>query len=108
MSAAVAGMCSFAAADQPPAAPPVDTAKEIQALRDRIDQLEKQQKEQEQKQQEATTVDSVLNDASKHSQFLDSTGISAGWNPSKQQFFIGSDDGKFYLHPGIIFQVRGV
>jgi hypothetical protein len=112
LSAAVAGTCTWTKAAPPTTQPQqTDVSEEIQALRARIDQLEKQQKEQQLKQQEAqqqATTDSVLLDAQHRSQLLDSTGVSAGWNASKQQFFIGSDDGKFYFHPGIIFQFRGV
>jgi hypothetical protein len=49
----------------------------------------------------------VLAEANAHDSFLDaSTGMTAGWNTSKQQFFIASDDGNFYFHPGIAFQER--
>jgi hypothetical protein len=34
------------------------------------------------------------------------TNLTGGWNPTLQQFYIGSTDGNFYFHPGIIFQGR--
>jgi hypothetical protein len=112
LSAAIVGTGKWAKAAPPTTQPQqTDVGQEIQALRARIDQLEKQQQEQQIKQEEAqrqATTDSLLRDAEHRSQFMDSTGISAGWNAAKSQFFIGSDDGKFYFHPGIIFQFRGV
>ncbi len=86
-----------------------DVAGKISALQQQLDQLKlqqvQQQKEIEEKEKQAT-VGSVLQDADKHSQTLDVTGISAGWNDHKKQFFIGSEDGNFYFHPIAIFQFR--
>ena len=48
-----------------------------------------------------------MNDATKHDQLMDVESYTGGWNYTKKQFFIGSEDGNFYLHPGIIFQFRG-
>ena len=114
VSAAIAGMCSIAAAaDQPttqPTVPPAgDVASEISALRARIDQLEKQQKDQEIKQQQAAeqaTVSSVMKDADGHSKMFDNVGISAGYKDNR--FFIGSDDGNFTLRPWYHLQIRYV
>jgi hypothetical protein len=80
---------------------------QIQALRARIDQLETQQKAQEQQNQQAT-VENALSDADRRTKYINATGVSAGWNQSKQQFFIGSEDGNFYLHPFLIAQFRHV
>jgi hypothetical protein len=88
-----------------------DVSGEIQALRARIDQLESQQIARQKAAAEGDhqiALDSSLKDAAQHSQLMDSVGFSAGWNPAKQQFFIGSEDGKFYAHPIIIFQFRGI
>jgi hypothetical protein len=88
-----------------------DLSGEIQALKARIDQLQTQQDAQNLASREAqqrAAQDSLIKDASQHSQLFDSVGFSAGWNASKQQFFIGSEDGKFYAHPIIIFQFRGI
>jgi len=82
-------------------------AKELSALRSRIDQLEHQQKEQQQKadaEKQAVTTESVLKDANRQSQFFDSTGVTAGYKDHR--FFIGSDDGNFVLRPWIHIQVR--
>ena len=108
-TAAMAGIASLAQAEQPASQP--DVAGEIQALRARIDQLEAEQRAQQTAQQEAqqqASLDSVLKDADRHSQFMDSVGFTGGWNKSKTQFFLGSEDGNFYFHPGIIFQFRGI
>jgi hypothetical protein len=111
VSAAVAGMCSFAVAGQPTTQPTnsPDVASEIAALRARIDQLEKQQKDQEVKQQQAAeqaTTNSVLKDADHHSHLFDDVGISAGYKDNR--FFIGSDDGNFTLRPWYHLQIRYV
>ena len=107
LSAVVAGAGGVAWGDEPTTQP--DVTKEIQALRARIDQLEAQQKQQELKhQQEAQdlALRSAQLEADRQSRFLDTTPIVGGWNDAKKQFFIGSEDGNFYLHPGIIFQFR--
>lgn len=96
-------------AGTPTSQPDIDS--EIRSLRARIDQLEADQQARARADQEAqlqASLDRASEDADRHSRFLDAPSFSAGWNKSKSQFFIGSEDGSFYFHPGIIFQVRGV
>ena len=87
-----------------------DVAKELSALRARIDQLEHQQKEQQQKaaeEKQSATTESVIKDANSNSQLFDDTvGITAGYKDHR--FFIGSDDGNFMLRPWIHMQFRDV
>lgn len=88
-----------------------DISKEIQGLRARIDELEKQQKQQDEQRRQAaqeSAVGAAQSEADRHSRFLDTTGITGGWNDTKKQFFIGSEDGNFYFHPGGILQFRDV
>jgi hypothetical protein len=111
LSAAIAsaGTCASAA---PPTTQPQqqnDVAQELQALRARIDQLEKQQQEQQIKQQQAqeqATVNGVMSDAERRSQLLDTGGFVAGYKEGR--FFLGSDDGKFILRPWFQLQIRYV
>jgi len=78
---------------------------EVQQLKAHVASLEAKQAQDSK--QVAQTIDAVLRDAGQRSQLLaNGGGWTAGWNSEKQQFFIGSEDGKFYLSPGIIFQAR--
>ena len=108
LSAAIAGTCTWAKAAPPTTQPQqTDVAQELQALRARIDQLEKQQKEQEIKQAEAqqqATTNSVMTDAEHRSHLLDETGFIAGYKDGR--FFLGSEDGNFMLRPWLHFQFR--
>jgi hypothetical protein len=111
LSAAVVGICTSAFADQPASQPQpqLDTTQEIQALRTRIDQLEKQQKDQQVKQDAAiqqATVNSVLADSDHRGKLFDNIGFSAGYKDNR--FYIGSDDGNFTLRPWYHIQVREV
>ncbi|HEY8747081.1 MAG TPA: hypothetical protein VIM11_03850 [Tepidisphaeraceae bacterium] len=109
LSAAAIGICSNSYADQPASQPQSDTAHELQMLRARIDQLEKQQKDQQIKQDAAiqqATVNSVMSDADRKSKLFDNIGISAGYKENR--FFIGSDDGNFTLRPWYHLQIRDV
>jgi hypothetical protein len=54
-------------------------------------------------------IQQVLADADKHSQFLSvDSSSTGGWDDAKKGFFLGSEDGNFYLHPGIQYQTRYV
>ncbi|HVS40422.1 MAG TPA: hypothetical protein VMS17_32995, partial [Gemmataceae bacterium] len=99
-------------ADQP-TTQPSDISGEIQALRARIDQLEKQQKDQDlkikqeaQKQQEDVTTRSVLNDADRRSRLFDAEDITAGYKDHR--FYISGDDGNFVWRPWLHIQFREV
>src|SRR4051812_25856757 len=84
-----------------------------QELLDQIKQLQSKVEQLEVKQNQssadvAATVDKIVADASRRSQLLVSDGnLVGGWNPQKQQFYLGSEDGNFYFHPIAILQVRG-
>ncbi|MGD0463085.1 MAG: hypothetical protein ABSB74_11425 [Tepidisphaeraceae bacterium] len=91
----------------------------INALEDEVHQLRAQQQQTQQQsqqqgpqKQETSGADSLLQvqtDADEHSQLLDTSGgFVGGWNPQKMQFYVGTDDGKFYFHPGVIMQFRYV
>ena len=54
------------------------------------------------------TVAAVLRDADRHSLLIDGGGIVGGWDKTKMGFFLGSEDGSSYFHPGIIWQFRNV
>jgi hypothetical protein len=70
-----------------------------------VDQLKNQESPNEAAQ--AKIIQDVIADADKHSQLLDVDGdVTAGWDSSKQQFFISADNGNFYFHPDVIFQFR--
>ena len=110
VAAVAVGLASVARAEQPPASQP-DIAQEIGALRARIDRLEAEQKAQRaaaQELEQQSSVDQALRDADRHSQLFDSVGFTGGFNRSKTQFFLASEDGNFYFHPGIYAQVRGI
>ena len=54
------------------------------------------------------TVAAVLKDAGTHSLLVDGGGLVGGWDRTRMGFFLGSEDGSSYFHPGIIWQFREV
>ena len=79
----------------------------IDSLQSQVNQLKAQVRHQ-QEQQDATSDAKVLqeiqDDATKHSQFMDSLGVTAGY--ANRRFFIQSDDGNFVLRPWVHVQIR--
>jgi len=79
----------------------------IDSLQSQVNQLRAQVRHQ-QEQQDATSDAKVLqeiqDDATKHSQFMDSLGVTAGY--ANRRFFIQSDDGNFVLRPWVHVQIR--
>jgi hypothetical protein len=85
-----------------------DLAKELAALRAKVEQLEAAQRKQEDKLTAAevdATVEQVLNDADRRSQLLQAQGFTAGYDKG---FVIQSEDKNFVLRPGIQAQFRYV
>jgi hypothetical protein len=39
---------------------------------------------------------------------MDAVGLTGVWDAARQQFFLGTEDGTFYLHPAVYFQFRGI
>src|SRR5882757_4666438 len=54
------------------------------------------------------TVAAVLKDADRHSLLVDGGTLTGGWDKSKMGFFLGSEDGNSYFHPGMVWWYRGV
>ena len=88
-----------------------DTAKEISALRARLDQLEAQQKESDRKRQEAerklqekVTSDQLGTEATKRDQFISEGDFTAGYIDGR--FIIQDAEKKFVLRPWMHFQFR--
>lgn len=109
--AVLAGTASLAWADPTPTSTQPDVNTEIQALRARIDQLESQQKQQQaqhEQEQQQQALAQTERDADRHSSFLDATGITGGYDPASNRFFIRSEDGNFSLRPWFHFQFRGI
>jgi len=84
-----------------------------QSMQQKIDQLEAKVEALEAKQTQTTaasdaaTVQQMQADADKHSQLLDPTTGTSGYDPATG-FHISSDDGNFFLHPWALAQFRGV
>ncbi|HSU66585.1 MAG TPA: hypothetical protein VLJ39_06925, partial [Tepidisphaeraceae bacterium] len=109
ISAVLAASASSAWADGTATQP--DISGEIHALRARIDQLEAQQKQQRAEHEnelQQTALAQTERDADRHSQMMDITGISAGYDRTSKRFFIGSDDGNFTLRPWYHMQFRAI
>jgi Phosphate-selective porin O and P len=83
-----------------------DLQKEIEALKAKVDELEKTQQQQAAttKADVDATVQAVLRDADLHSQMFQGTGITANWSDGK--FVVQSRDGNFLIHPYLQFQLR--
>lgn len=80
-----------------------DLSDRINQLQTEIDQLKAAQSAQKQQEQQAA-LQGVTEDAERHSHFLDSEGMTAGY--SNGRFLLRSDDGNFLLHPWLQFQFR--
>ena len=110
LPAIVAGVLGFGSAivlaDQPATQPsPSDLQAQIQQLKAQVATLQTNQ--QQQQADESAAVQQVVTDAQEHSELFDSTsGVTAGWDSTMWRFWVGSDDGKFLFHPGVIMQAR--
>jgi hypothetical protein len=98
--AGVLGMGAIATAAEPTAA---ELREQIEALQSKVAKIEA--KEASAAQQQAT-MQSVLNDAERRSQLLQSGGMTAGWNG--KEFALSSADGAFKMVPYFQFQFRGI
>jgi hypothetical protein len=78
----------------------------LQSLQAEIDQIKSQQAAQTKQQTESRTTEELLNDANRHSQFLDAQGVLAGWTGGR--FVLQSEDGLFLAHPWLQVQFRNV
>jgi len=94
------------AADLPPPATQQDLSAKLEALEAEIDQIKAQQAAQAAVQQETRTTQDLLNDANRHSQFLDAQGVLAGWTGGR--FVLQSEDGQYLAHPWLQVQFRNV
>src|SRR5438477_466704 len=74
-------------------AAPTDTAAEIRALRERINDLEARQLQAENARNDSSTANQVMADVNRRSQLLDTGGWTAGHKDGR--FFLASEDGKF-------------
>lgn len=109
VAAALAASASSVWADDATTQP--DVSAEIQALRARIDQLEAQQKQQavqHQQEQQQAALSQSLQDADRHSSFMDTGGMTGGYDTATNRFFLRSDDGNFVLRPWFHMQIRGI
>ncbi len=98
-SALIAGARAFAADP----ATSQDVQQQLQALQAKVAQLEAQQK-----QSDESTINSVLTDAQKRTQLLQTSGTPFMSGYDKGKFVIQSEDGKFSLSPSVHLQLRGV
>jgi len=78
----------------------------------RIDQLEAQVQTLENRQAQSqadllAAINKMVQEADQRSQLMSMTGSTAGYDEATG-FHIGSDDGRFLLHPFVLFQFRGV
>ena len=102
---------TFTAKAAEPVPGPQPTTQElmaqIEALKAKVNQMEQTQSKYDSRDVDAT-VAAVLKDANRHSMLIDGTGVTAGWDSTKYGFFVGSEDGSSYFHPGIVWWYRGV
>src|SRR5439155_52414 len=83
--------------------------EKVNKLQTQVEQLQAQDQEQQthDKREVEATVDAMVKDAERRSRFLVTDGnLIGGWNADKQQFYLASEDGNFYFHPGFLLQVR--
>jgi hypothetical protein len=105
MSAALAGTYAARAHAQA-TAPTPDVGAEIKTLRERLDQLEKQQAQAQRKQEAQETSGKVAADAARQSMLIDTSGFTGGFEDNR--FVIRSADGNFSLRPWLHLQFRNI
>ena len=100
------GLCGVArAAEEQPTQQ--ELMEQINTLKAQVERLEATQEAQGDKltaREVDATLESVLDDADRRSQLLQSGGFTAGYNKGK--FVIQSEDGNFLLNPNFQLQVR--
>jgi len=99
--AAASALTATAFAADPTTQP--DLSNRIDQLQAEIDQLKAQQSSQKQQQQQAA-LQQAADEAERHSNFLVSEGLTAGYSDGR--FLLCSEDGNFLLHPWLQFQFR--
>ncbi|MBC7783590.1 MAG: hypothetical protein H7144_07100 [Burkholderiales bacterium] len=97
--AGVLGFSALAAAAEPTAA---ELREQIDALQAKVSKIEARQASASEQQ---ATVASVLNDAERRSQLMQTGAITSGYDKG---FFVRSADGNFSVKPGLQFQFRSV
>ena len=102
------GLCGAArAAEEQPTQQ--ELMEQINALKAQVERLQTTQEAQQEKltaREVDATLESVLGDADRRSQFLQSSGFTAGY--SKGKFLIQDEAGDFVLNPNLQLQVRYV
>jgi hypothetical protein len=83
-----------------------DVSGEIKALRERLDQLEKQQADARRQQEVKETTQKVAEDANRQSMLIDTSGFTGGYEDNR--FVIRSADGNFAFRPWMHLQFRNV
>lgn len=103
---AAAPAISLAADDASATQPTVAQLQEqLRQLQAKVEQLQGQQAQLNSKVVDET-VQQVLRDSEKRSQFLQLEGMTAGWN--NDQFFLSSADGNWSFIPHLMLQFRNV
>lgn len=104
--AVVLGLTPIAlAADEPPTRE--ELLEQIQALQRRVEQLEAIRPSAADAEHSARVIDEMIEDATRRSKLLFSDGgVNAGFDPTRNKFYLGSTDGDFLLMPGVLFQTR--
>ena len=104
--AAMAGVVLIGAGAAGAAEPTVEELKaQVQELSKKVSALETKQAVNSADAQ--ATIEQVLRDAEHRSQLMAAGGnLVGGWNAEKKQFYLGSEDGDFYFHPGVLLQFR--
>jgi len=104
-------VCAQTASAPKPANPTTlsqqDLTNEIRALRARLDQLEAQEQKRILDEQQRQTKQAVIDDADKHSSFLDPHGLEVTYD-QERGFRLATRDNNFVFHPWAQFQFRNV
>jgi hypothetical protein len=93
---------AVAMATEPTAA---ELREQIEALQQKVAQLESRSEQAEVAKNVDATVESVLRDAERRSQMMNIEGFTAGWDNG---FKLRSADGSFEFQPTFLFQMRHV
>ncbi|MGA3068333.1 MAG: hypothetical protein ABSF29_15925, partial [Tepidisphaeraceae bacterium] len=112
----IAGMIGFGGAvvmADPPTTQPSnsDLQSQIQQLKDQVAQLKANSASTSAQSQadEEQAVKETIREADQNSNLMDAGGgLTGGWDSTAWKFYLASDDGNFYFHPGFWTQVRYV
>jgi hypothetical protein len=119
LSAVMVGACAvpLRAAEPVASTSEADLNARMNQLQEELNKVKAQLSDQQQQtaaKEEQSNLNAALDDSKQHDQlfgtpnFLNSVGLTGGYDPGSSRFVIQSEDGNFVLRPWFHLQIRGV